>query len=183
MELNEGPQPNENENTITLSPAQTEALQWFFKYDSIFMELEAALRGRHLKWNDKAQQWQIDLSGAAKPVMNEEGIQETMGMIRGVISQVEAFTVFDKPEILGKCKEMNNVLVRFYAVNMKRFELTPEKASFVIRMIMGKYHANLCKSLNGASMELTRGTFRSSSVKQEMVRPSGLLGMLPGFRR
>lgn len=167
---------DEKTNSVQLMPADVEALQWFFNYDSIFLQIEASLRGRQVRFNSDAKCFEIDMRGKARPLMNEHGIQETMSYARAMITQIEAFSVFTDHEIRLKYRRMNIVLIKLYATKMQAFDMTNEQASFVIRMLMDKYDANLRKSLDGASMELTRGTMKTSYVKTKDDRGGGFLG-------
>lgn len=155
--------------TTEYSPPSDEAARWVFDYEKVYWQMKANLYGGWLV-EDKKGVYVIKKPRNAKQFMNTEGIESTMALINGFISKLQSISDFDEERILQLCNSINDKLAIFYYQNMDKFDLTEERASVVIRMIMTNIEANFKKSLNGASMRMLGTTEKVITTRDESPR-------------
>jgi hypothetical protein len=102
--------------------------------------------------------------------LNVEGIEDTMTIINCFVTKIQALTIFDNERISTWCRELHKALAKLYYINMEKYELTLEKASVVLRMIMNTFESNSRKSLGGTGMRLIGQTERIVEQRVETPR-------------
>jgi hypothetical protein len=161
-------EPTEEIST-TYTPPSDEQARWFFDYSRLYWEIKAHLYGGWLV-EDKNGNYVIKKPKNAKPLLNTIGIEDTMAIINGFITKIQALTIIDEERIFIWCRELHIRLSQLYYINMEKYELTPEKASVIVRMIMNAFESNLRKSLGGMSMRLIGQTERIVEQRVEASR-------------
>ena len=164
------------EVSTTYTPPSDEVARWYFDYSRLYWEIKAHLYGGWLE-EDKFGNYIIKKPKSAVPFMNTRGIEDTMTLVNGFITKIQALTILDEERILALCRDLYISLSILYYVNMEKYELTPEKASVVIRMVMNAFETNLRKSLGGRSLLLIGQTERVIEQKIEQPRKK-ILGII-----
>lgn len=167
-DIEEIEEPSEEIST-TYTPPSDEHARWFFDYSRLYWEIKAHLYGGWLV-EDKNGNYVIKKPKKAKPLLNVEGIEDTMAIINGFVTKIQALTIMDEERIFSWCRELHIRLALLYYNNMEKYELTPEKASIIVRMIMNAFESNLRKSLGGMSMRLIGQTERIVEQRVETPR-------------
>ena len=166
-------EPTERVST-TYSPPSDKESRWFFDYEKLYWEIKAHLFGGWLE-EDKRGNYIIKKPKSAKPFMNIEGIESTMALINAFVTKIGALTILSEDRILELCGDLHTKLSVLYYVNMDKYNLTPDKASVVIRMVMTSVEANLRKSLGGKSLMLIGET---EKIVEQKVVPKKKFGVI-----
>lgn len=155
------------------TPPSDKETMWMYEYEeSIYLSLMAQLMGGLIS-HDKHKGVVVKLMKGAKPLMNQEGIGETMSFVKPFISKLQGLTAVKEERVLLKCKFFARALASFFALNMKRFNLTEEKADMVVDAILDMYEFNLSKSIDAMSMKAQGQMERHIETKQ--TQSKGLL--------
>ncbi|MCS7231790.1 MAG: hypothetical protein RMJ67_06605 [Elusimicrobiota bacterium] len=143
-----------------------ENVRWMFDYSKLYWEIRAKLMGGWLE-EDKDGNFVIKKPKGVYPFLNKTGIEQTMAVINAFITKVQGLTFFDEDRIIDLCRHLFRELSVFYYINMEKFDLTPERAKIVIRLILDLYEANLRKSIGGLGIKLMGTTERIVETKQQ----------------
>jgi hypothetical protein len=125
---------------------------------------------------DKFGNYVIKKPRHARAFLNTEGIEDTMTIINGYITKIQALTILDEERIMAMCRTLRVELAKLYYTNMEKYQTTPEKASIVIDMILNAFETNLRKSLGGRSLMLIGQTERI--VEQRVEPKKKILGLI-----
>lgn len=146
-------------------PDPDQKVRWMYDFDKeIYWNIRAKLHGGWLG-STKQGEYVIQKPKSAKPYMNAEGIDRTCFLVNGFVTKINSLSDYDSPRIMQLCLEINKNLARLYAVNMKRFTLTPSDARVVVRIIMTMLESNLRQSKSAVSL---RGIFGSEKVVDDL---------------
>ena len=141
------------------NPPEDKNVRWAFDYTRLIWEIRAKLKGGYLVEN-KDGEWEIKYYSDNPPqLMSDEGIEHTIALINAFVDgRVHGMSIYDNDRIMMLCRDLFVRLSQFYYVNMERYDLTPEKANIVIRIIISLFESNLRKSLGGTSLRLIGST-------------------------
>ena len=102
-----------------------------------------------------------------KPMLNDVGIDETLSEL-GMVTEIQGFSYYkDEERILLLTKDLHISLAKFYRINMERFELTPTKASLLIKILTDLYEANMRRSIGGRSLNIIGGSEKVVVTKDD----------------
>jgi len=160
--------------STTYTPPSKEEARWIFDYEKLYWEIRAKLMGGWLTQN-KLNEYVIVKPKGATPLLNITGIEQTMALVNGFITKIQALTILDEERILTLCKDLYINLAKFYYINMEEFDLTPERASLVIRIVCNLFETNLRKSLGGRSMQIIGMTEKIIETKTTPKRRFGII--------
>jgi hypothetical protein len=155
--------------STTYTPPSDQIARWYFDYSRLYWEIKAHLYGGWLE-EDKNGNYLMKKPKNANPFLNTKGIEDTMALVNSFITKIQALTILDEERILTLCRDLYIKLAQLYYVNMEKYELIPEKASVVIRIVMNAFETNLRKSLGGRSLLLIGQTERIVEQKVEAPR-------------
>lgn len=174
-------QPIEEMQTKVTPPSEKDA-RWMLDYIRLYWEITAHLYGGQLTQEKTGdQQYKIVRRRGAKQFMNDKGIEETMSIFNGFVNKIDATSLTNEDRILDKCTRLHEELAFNYFINMKRYELTREKASLVIKMIVNAFESNSRKSIGAIMLKTLGGSETVHMVMTEGKRGGGLMGKLGGF--
>lgn len=151
---------------FTYIPPENKDVRWLFDYSFFIMELRAKLMGGMLEQYGNKLKF-IKLS---EPLMNETGIDQTIALVNGFVYQIQALSVLNEERVFEICKDLAISLAKFYYKNMDNFNLTPEKASVIIRLIMVLFETNLRKSIGAKALMMIGQSERVSIVEKEQEK-------------
>jgi hypothetical protein len=151
------------------SPPSRDDSRWMFDYQALYWEIRAKLMGGWII-QDKQNNYVIKKPKGVNPLLNGDGVEETMALINGFISKIQGITIVDEERVLTLCRDLYVKLSQLYYVNMERYEITPEKASVVLRMVMNLFETNLRKSLGGMSMKMIGQSERIVETRAEQPK-------------
>jgi len=155
---------------ISYTPPKAEDVRWAFNYDIFILQLRAKLMGGWLI-EDKQIGYKIQLPADSKPLMNTEGIDQTIAFVNGFVDgRIQGLTVYNEERILKICQDLHRRLTDFYFIKMEQFNLTPETAKVIIAMIMNLFESNLRKSLEGRTLKMLGESERIVTTKDESKR-------------
>jgi len=157
-------------------PPSEEGARWFLDFDKFIWELRAKLLGGYLI-QDKNGYYKIVRPKGAKPFMNMEGVEDTVSIAKFLCNKIHGLTILTEERVLELAKEFYIKLAKLYYVNMEKYQLTPAKASVVIRMVVGLFESTLRKSIGGMSMRLIGQTERVVETRAEPKRKK-ILGII-----
>jgi hypothetical protein len=141
-------------------PPLDERARWLFDYTRLYWELKAKLLGGWLVTDEKSGSFKIERPRRAVAFMNDRGVEQTMAVVNGFITIVQGTSIYDEQRIYALCFEFNEKLNLYYYQNMDDFDLPPDRASLVIRLIVDGFEANMRKSIGGASLKIIGSTER-----------------------
>ncbi len=137
------------------NPPEEKEVRWMFDYRLLVYELKAKLKGGYVEEDKKTGAIKIKVPKGAKPLMNEEGIEQTIALISAFIDgRIYGLSIYDEDRVMIICRYLMRKLSDFYYVNMEKFDLTPDKATIVISIILNLFESNLRKSLAGMGMRV-----------------------------
>lgn len=152
-------------------PPSDKDTQWMYEYEEdIILQIEAGLRGATIS-HDKHKGVVFKRPVGNISLMNEQGIAETMSIIKPLVTKIQALTALKEERILQRSLNINITINNFFALNMQKFDLTEEKADIVVDMIMDLYESNLSKSVEALSMKLQGQIERRTETKQIAAKP------------
>jgi hypothetical protein len=156
------------------TPPSKEEGRWIFDYTTLYWEIKARLLGGWII-QDNNNQYQIMRPQGAVPLLNSSGIEETMSIINGFVSKIQALTLLDEERVLTLCRDLYVKLAMLYYIKMEDFELDPARASIVIRMIMNMFESNLRKSISGISLKMIGQTEKVVVTKEQHQKKFGII--------
>lgn len=159
------------------SPPTEEIARWYFDYSKIYWEIKSALMGGWLEEDNKGN-YLIKKPKKSEAFMNTKGIEDTMALVNGFITKIQALTITNEERILLICKDLYIKLAQLYYINMRNYNLEPSKASIIIRMVMNFYENNLRKSIDGRSLLLIGQTEKITEVRTDQGRKRKFLGFI-----
>ena len=172
----EGDQPEVMEKTY-YKPPEDKGM-WAFDNNRLFWELKANLMGGHLT-QDKNGYYVIYKRKQSEPMMNKTGIEMTMALFQGYINNVNRISNYDVNRVMDLCRHAHYDFAFLFYKNMDNFQVTPEKASSIISMLMQNVESCLRGSIDGATLRVLQETERTVISRQEQVGNKKLLGFIP----
>ena len=139
-------------HTDYVPPSEKDA-KWVFDYENLYWQIKAQLMGGWLT-TDKDGKVLIKRPKGAAPLLNKNGIEETMSTLVTFITKIGALTVLTEERILQRCLKLANILVFFYAKHHEDFGVEVDDCERIIEGIMGLYEDNLRKSIGGKSLTM-----------------------------
>lgn len=154
-------------------PPNEQESRWFFDYTMTYLELKAQLSGGLLVRDYTG----FKIIDAHFPFGNETMVQESIAVVNGFSSKITALSYYDNDDrIFEECLDIALKLDSFYFVNMERFEMSPETASIVKKIIMHTIESNMRISIQGRSGRLVGESEQVSIQRIEQPR-SKLFGI------
>jgi hypothetical protein len=147
-------------------PPNIDEARWIFNYTNIYWEIKARLMGGWIT-QDKQGNYLVVKPKGTRPMMSSTGIEETMATINAFVTVIQGLTWLDEDRILKLCLDLSVKLDIFYYINMEKFDLEPERASIVKRIVMNMVETNMRKSIAGNSMKLIGQTEKIVETRVE----------------
>lgn len=164
-------------SSASFRPPKEKDVRWMADYSLLYWELKARLSGGWLDTNERGH-YIIKKPKNAIPFMNAEGIENTMTIINGYVTKIQAYSIYDEERIKEWCGEIDWVLCKLYFANMERYDLTPDKADTVVRFIMNAIESNMRKSIEGAALQGLSQSERITEVRTTQQQKGKLFGVI-----
>ena len=172
------PQNFEKHETNIMPPTDDQA-RWMFEYRTLYWDIKAKLMGGELtqeQTGKDAGKYLIYRRAGFRPFMNDNGVEETMALVNFAISKIQALSIYDEERILVQSKLLNIELAIYYFIHYREFDLSLDRASLVIELIMNNFESNLRKSIQGQGLKVIGGTERvvTTQIDNEKKKKFGL---------
>jgi hypothetical protein len=132
--------------------AEKPDMKLLLDYDYLWYSFEAQIRGGKLVRNKRGY-WEIRVNKLnADPFMNDQGIKDTMALIRANINVITGTGVLDQDRVLSWCERFQKTLALFFYQKQKDYELEDAKVRPLVSTIMVAYETNLRKSIGGTAL-------------------------------
>lgn len=152
---------NQNENLI----------KWQLSIEEELNRIEHLLR-RHVPSIDANHNVVYIQSPDAKPIFNEEGIQEILNIIAWYLNKNIILSNFDKEEIKLRVYQFHSVFNNFLFLNARKFGMdTKEKLRYypmVVTNVVNSVEATYFRAMNGEERE----SFRTARMVHQSENPS-----------
>ena len=155
----------ESKTTEYTAPVDKD-IRWMFDYDMLIWEIRAKLMGG---WTTEGTDKKIKIvrPRGVKPMMNQTGIEQTIGIVRGFVSIVQGLSYVDAERINVLNKELAIALDKEYYINLEKFDMTLMGWSLAKQMVLSLVEFNMRKSLAGNSMRMIGQTETSTTIRNE----------------
>ena len=169
----------EKHETNVMPPTDDQA-RWMFSYRELYWDIKAKLMGGELtqeKSGDNRGSYLIIRRKGFRPFMNDEGVEETMAIIYSFVSKVQALSIIDEERIFNISRMLNVELASYYFIHYKEFDLTLDRATIVIEIIMNNFETNLRKSIQGQGLKIIGGTEKVIETRSDQQGRKKLFGV------
>jgi hypothetical protein len=133
------------------TPPSKEESRWMYDYNEIYRQIRLSLLGLREEY-DKKRGW-ITVKDS-EPLLPEKAVSEIMTLIKGYVNKVTGLTYLSEERVLNLCHMIYIDLAEFLLMKRKEYELTPEKATQVLNIIISIIETNLRKSIGGFGMRI-----------------------------
>lgn len=157
-------------------PPRPENIQWMFDNTLLMYEIKARLMGGWLAKNRDGE-YIIKRPKGAVAFMNTAGIENTMAALNATVTPIHSTSVFDGNRIFELCRLLRIELASIYFNNLEKFDIAPEKASFVISIVMNAVEANWNKSIGGRALLSVLSNERVTEIRNSPQPQKKFLGI------
>lgn len=173
-------EPYETEGTMQLSQFGTQDPRIIEKIldlsNTLLNQLEHDLRGEVIDL--ETAEWKQ----VKKPVMNKEGVDKLMSLLKIPLNPINSLSVYDDELINKKCRLFHLHISYLIKAHFMEWGIDIKDRSFIIHNIAGLYQSILLMSKNGKYLNSLSNTLQTKEIfrtGQEQHSP----GVFSGFRR
>ena len=126
--------------------------KWMFTNEDVLREIEKSLRGQ--TYNRKKRQWEQ----TRNPLINDEGINMILYILRPYTSTIFSFSDFEKEDIRIIMLQFMQDLIPLLATESDTFGIDENHLSMIKRIVEDTVYATLRKAKDGMSLGFLRDT-------------------------
>ena len=134
------------------TPPSKEESRWMYNYNEVYKQLKLSFLGLREEYDEKTKTWKIVRE--SEPLLPENAVNEILALIKGYVNKITALTVLNEDRVLTLCYYFYLDLAEFLFMKRKEYQLTPEKASQIINIIISVIETNLRRSIGGFGMRI-----------------------------
>jgi hypothetical protein len=134
------------------TPPSKEEVRWMYNYNELYKQIKLSLLGLREEYDKKTGTWKIVRE--TEPFLPEKAVSEILTLIKGYVNIITGLTYLSEERVLQLCYFIYLDLAQFLLLKRKEYQLTPEKASQVLNIIISIFEANLRKSIGGFGMRI-----------------------------
>lgn len=159
-------------------PLSGDETRWMFDYRLLYWEIKARLMGGWIT-QAKDKSYLVIKPKDATPEMNSTGVEATMAYINSFVTLIQALSFIDEERVYVLCKDLWIKMAKLYFRRMEEFDLTPDKANIVLRIVMHLVETNLRKSINGNALKVLATTEKRIETIVGQQRKGGIMSHIP----